>query len=636
MTRLALLSKHIVFTELEGKSPSYPRPGVIIIENGIIIKIDLIVTNYDACSLMSMYSSWNPVDYTDFYISPGLIDLNTKLEWETQSDLTRESLQGGVTCLVTEPGHYQPTFACESLYCDVCQMSIIDESTTSIPPETSVLKAYLFPPAPTIKSISNIEHTLSIAQNSGLTLIVDPTMPDPRMLYMASPHRLENVEERGKIELSSQSTVFAAAFPESLDSESSPSQSIDSDSETKCPLPNKSSSLQYSEIKPFIRHNRSISNEKPEAQNFSVIQEELPVNEYLMRLRKNSHDIYHDLDERIKQRQKVIEDLCRAETSTYRYSGSTNFLTIDVPKKSSSMTSFDLNTESPSSATSGNTPVEKIIISTEPNRRKLRPSPIQIKSAIKPDVQKDYNYFLANCPESWETMGVQKVIEHIKPNYSIHFTGISSAAAINTLRHCKKDFKSLTCDISISHLCFTSASVAVSDTRFKNSPPIRNQSNCNLIWELLKMKGIDCISSGHSFIAPSFKLTENFQQSLNGIPTAGLSLFAIWNMLNVPVSTQEQLEHYIVRLSKWLSLYPARVLQLSHERGKIEKGQRADLVIWNPFEKFILPKNWKYRETSPFVTQEMMGKVVKVYIKGQVVYENGRVLDPVGQIIRRN
>ena len=150
------------------------------------------------------------------------------------------------------------------------------------------------------------------------------------------------------------------------------------------------------------------------------------------------------------------------------------------------------------------------------------------------------------------------------------------------------------------------------------------------------MKGIDCISSGHSYIAPPYKLTENFQQSLNGIPTAGLSLFAVWNMLNVPVSSQEQLEHYIVRLAKWLSLYPAKVLKLIHERGKIEVGQRADLVVWNPYEKFALPQDWRYRETSPFLAQEMMGRVAKVYIKGQVAYDNGNVLSPAGQVVIRN
>jgi dihydroorotase-like cyclic amidohydrolase len=346
-------------------------------------------------------------------------------------------------------------------------------------------------------------------------------------------------------------------------------------------------------------------------------------------MRKSSHDIYQDLDDRIKERQRSIEDLCRAETSTYNKSGSTSFLTIEVPKKSSSMTSFNFSLESPE------VPIQSPQVPPEPCRRKLRPSPIQIKSVSKPDIHKDYNYFLANCPESWETQGVQKVLESLKPSHSVHFTGISSAAGINTLRHFKKTFKSLTCDISISHLCFTSASIGIGDTRFKSAPPIRNQGNCNLLWDLLKMKGIDCICSAHSFILPALKLTENFQQSLSGIPAAGLSLFAVWNMLNVPVSTQEQLEHYIVRLAKWLSLHPARVLRLSHERGRIEKGLRADLVVWNPFQKYCFQQDWRYQATSPFKMQEMMGRVLRVYLKGEVVFDGEKGCEAVGEIIKR-
>jgi len=66
------------------------------------------------------------------------------------------------------------------------------------------------------------------------------------------------------------------------------------------------------------------------------------------------------------------------------------------------------------------------------------------------------------------------------------------------------------------------------------------------------MKAIDCITSQHAFIEPSLKSidTGNFQKALNGICTMGFTLQAIWTMLNVPVSSHMQLEHYIVRMSK--------------------------------------------------------------------------------------
>jgi hypothetical protein len=64
------------------------------------------------------------------------------------------------------------------------------------------------------------------------------------------------------------------------------------------------------------------------------------------------------------------------------------------------------------------------------------------------------------------------------------------------------------------------------------------------------MKGIDCISSSHSFINPAKKITNNFQTALNGIASIGCSLQSVWHVLNKPVTSNDLLEHYIVRLAK--------------------------------------------------------------------------------------
>lgn len=623
MARKAFLSKHLVLTELKNRSPSYPVAGIILIQDGTIFDIIIIESNYNAASLIEIYSDWNPIDYSDFYISPGIIDLGAKVEWESYEQLTKESVRGGVTLIATESGHFNTQSVMEPLYCDICKIFVIDDNTISgpLPEYTLALKAYLFPPAPNVKSIANLDHVMKVAFSLNLPLIVDPNMPDPRMLYMASPHRLETLEERSKAELSSGSTVFAAAFPESMESGSSASHSSDSDSDNP-PLPLKSTSLQCNEIKAIFKHRRSISNEKNKPEpKISVIEEE--EDGFIRNVRKNSHDIYQDLDERIKVSQKSIEDLCKAETSTYQFSGSTNFLEI-MPKKSFSMRNSEISLD------------QSPELQPETGKKKMRPAPIQIKSIIKPDTLQDYNYFLANCPESWEIMGVEKVLEFIKPHFSIHFTGISSAAAINKIRHVKKKFKNLTCEISASHLCFTSASVPAADCRFKANPPIRNQGNCNLLWDLLKMKGIDSISSGHTYIEPCLKLTNNFQQSISGIANAGLVLGSVWNMINVPVSSYEQLEHYIVRLAKWLSLYPAKVLGVSNERGRIDKGLRADLIVWNPHRKAVVRSDYPYNGVSPFKNCELMGDLQKVYIKGELVYSDNQVLNPLGTILLGN
>ena len=73
------------------------------------------------------------------------------------------------------------------------------------------------------------------------------------------------------------------------------------------------------------------------------------------------------------------------------------------------------------------------------------------------------------------------MIELLKPQSKVHFTNISSASSLNRVRQIKKKYPNVTCEIPAVHLCFTSASVGIGDTRYKNNPPVRNQGNCNLI-----------------------------------------------------------------------------------------------------------------------------------------------------------
>lgn len=639
MVKFGIYSKHLVLSEYMDTKPRHPQIGLILIEDDIIQ--DVILTDSTSfLKLQEKYQEWALQDYSDLYISPGIIDINTRLEWDTYDKLTLEAVKGGVTLIYAESGYYNPFTEWENLYCDLAHVKVVDETTRFdlLDNNISALKGYLFPPASTIKSISNLEYVLGAAQRCGLPLMIDPTMPDPRMLYMASPLRLEKLEERYNTDvISSGSTVFAAAFPESMDKSSSEDHSIESlsssqeDSDEDNGQPIKSISLQASEIKNLIFHKRSISDEKKEnhiQERFAtgiVINEEeeklesTPKPQVSGRSRKSSYDIYSDLDVRIKASQNNIEDLCLAEKSTYSFAGQTSFLSVDIPKKSSSLSSISIQVESPQlhliserCETEGTLPHR---------RRNIRPMPIQIKADAKPDVSKDYNYYLANCPEHWEICGVEKVLENVKSSSKIHFSNLSSAAAINRVRQFRHKCQNLTCEIAAVQLFFYSSMIKIADTRFKNSPPIRNHGNCNLLWDLLKMKGIDCICSQHASLAPASKLCGNFQQSFSGISSIGCTLASIWQMLNIPVNHHDQLEHYIVRLAKWLSLYPAKIMGIDNKRGKIDKGRYADLIVWDPRKKHIINQGYCYYMTCPLVTADLLGKIHKVYVRGRLAYD---------------
>ena len=635
MVKRGLFSHHIVLTDHSSKDSRYPLSGIILISDDLIEDVVILEPTTSFSSILSTYSSWSPTDYSDFYLFPGIIDLNVRMEWDSYESLTWQAVKGGVTLMFVEQGYYQSAQIPNSLHCDVGQIHRVDDTTdlSSLPPSVCALKGYLFPPSQEIRTIVNLPHTIQRTQACGLPMLIDPTIPDLRMLYMASPSRLESLEDRAKNDVSnSGNTIFPAAFPEARGDGSS--QSEESEESEEIDLSKmKTHSLQANEVKPIF-HKRVISNEKihdvvPAVE--IVITEEKDeyesspyvLNKEFVAKRRASYDIYNDLDNRIKQSTQNIEDLVKAEKYTYSLSGSTKFLSIDTPKKASSLSELNIASMNLESITNPPEPsiVHSISDTAGISKRPVRPKPIQIKTTVKPDVSQDYNYFLANYPEHWETSGVEKVLECVKPDYRLHFTNISSAAAVNMVRQSRKKNANLTCEIPAAHLCFTSNSVTVGDTRFKSTPPIRNEGNCNLLWDLLKMKGIDCISSQHAAIHPDKKVLGNFQQALNGISGIGCSLQAVWYMLNIPVSTTQQLEHYIVRLAKWLCVYPAKIMNMEHVRGSIAKGKMADIVVWEPYARYSLGGAFKYAKTSPFMQQELMGKIHRVYVRGNIAFD---------------
>ena len=431
------------------------------------------------------------------------------------------------------------------------------------------------------------------------------------MLYMASPMRLEKVEDRNstKKTVRQDSCSFASSIPQAIVDSSSEDE--DSVSDLSPPVRTTSLTTEEGEQK-GLRH-FSISHESVTQIKNLTISAPAPVVERSSTKKGTVGSIYDDLDTRIEESQANLEDLIHAEKNTYIDAGQTSYEPI---KKAHSL-SLSPAAVYPIINTHPTTFASKLSMRS----KGFQLSPLETKSNTSPDKKNQYMHHLANYPVHWETAGVANVLEAISAHTQVHFVGLSSAPAINSIRKARKKHRNVTCEIPAVNLCFTSDVVKEGDTRFKNSPPVRNSANCNLLWELLKVKAIDCICSAHAYICPEKKLTNNFLTALNGISCVGCSLQSVWYMLNKPVSSHDQLEHYIIRLSKWFSLHPAQILGVSNWRGSISRGKIADFIVWDPHVKYTLEYEYTYFDTSPFASHEMLGNIHCVYLRGRLAMD---------------
>lgn len=114
MDRKALISRHIVI-------PTYNQPvfGAVLIENEFIAEVMIFGHDISISQITKDLRNWNPIDLEDYYISPGLIDINIRREWEDYTTLTQSAISGGCTLLMEEVSAFHKSFISGKLFCDI-------------------------------------------------------------------------------------------------------------------------------------------------------------------------------------------------------------------------------------------------------------------------------------------------------------------------------------------------------------------------------------------------------------------------------------------------------------------------------------------------------------------------------------
>jgi allantoinase len=83
---------------------------------------------------------------------------------------------------------------------------------------------------------------------------------------------------------------------------------------------------------------------------------------------------------------------------------------------------------------------------------------------------------------------------------------------------------------------------------------------------------------------------------------------------------------------------PARLAGIEKRKGAIAAGYDADIVAWNPEEKFMFrPRMLLTRhQLTPYAHREFFGVVEATFLRGEMIYDRGRFGGaPRGTLLRR-
>jgi len=199
----------------------------------------------------------------------------------------------------------------------------------------------------------------------------------------------------------------------------------------------------------------------------------------------------------------------------------------------------------------------------------------------------------------------------------LHIAHVSTAVALDAVRRAKAAGQAVTCEVSPHHLVLTEADAARlgSDGPGRVNPPLRSEAD-----RLALIKGIldgtvDAIATDHAPHTAADKAAG--APGFTGLETA----FA--------ACKTELVDSGLIglsRLSSLMSANPARILGLS-DRGRLEAGTRADLVLVDPFASYAVdPSAFRSKgRNSPFSGRVLRGRVLAAYHGGESVHDSRSV-----------
>ena len=160
----------------------------------------------------------------------------------------------------------------------------------------------------------------------------------------------------------------------------------------------------------------------------------------------------------------------------------------------------------------------------------------------------------------------------------------------------------------------------------KVNPPIRPREDVEALWQAVLDRKIDWIVSDHACCAAEQKWA---QDDPDNIWLAKSGFGGTEYLLSGVLSEGSKRGLSYNRMAELLSWNPARRFGLL-SKGDIAPGFDADIVLVDPHEAFTVraADSESGQGYSPFEGQELTGRVKSTFLRGALVYQDGKIVGP--------
>ncbi len=212
---------------------------------------------------------------------------------------------------------------------------------------------------------------------------------------------------------------------------------------------------------------------------------------------------------------------------------------------------------------------------------------------------------------SEDVMVARDIMLALETGARVDIQHISSGRSVDLVRYAKSLGAHVYAEVTPHHFSVTEEMVLEHGTLCKMNPPVRTEWDRKKILEGLKDGTIDMIATDHAPHAKEEKEKE-FTKAPSGIIGIETSLaLGVTNLVKTG-------ELSLMELLRKMTINPADLYHF--DCGDISEGKAADIVIFNPDEKYKVESFCSKSWNSPFLGAELYGKVHYTICDGKIVY----------------
>lgn len=194
---------------------------------------------------------------------------------------------------------------------------------------------------------------------------------------------------------------------------------------------------------------------------------------------------------------------------------------------------------------------------------------------------------------------------------AVHIAHVSCRESVEIINEAKKRGIRVTAETAPHYFSLSDKELWGFDTNKKINPPLRKEDDLLAIKQALADGTIDVIASDH---APHTENEKDIEFERAAFGTIGLET-------ELAVSFTELIEAGYLNWTDLLDRFltcPAEILGV--KKRKIEEGEPAELVIFNPQKEWIVSEEsfFSKSKNSCFLGKKLKGKIEKVFFRGEI------------------